>query len=263
MVPMRAIFEWFGAGVEFDGASSQVTATKGGTTIVLTIGQNQAEVDGRTVHLETPPSVRVGRTYVPLRFVAEALGAEVRRDSQASTVLVRLGDQEGMLSLGNGETPGSGGSADANTWRGGPGRQTIGPFTVETTWLPSARYDGSLVLTIHHVVGGTEDTVVDFSHENTSGLWHEWDADSLTETVAEMLFGLGPFGFSPGSYRLEVESGGDWEFAVVGMQGEEANIKWYEHLSGTTLVHGSSDIELDAHGLRLHLGPISITRVYE
>jgi len=45
--------------------------------IVLTIGKQEAVVNGQTVPLDAPPVEKQGRTMVPIRFVAEQLGAKV------------------------------------------------------------------------------------------------------------------------------------------------------------------------------------------
>ncbi|MBY6273866.1 MAG: hypothetical protein CW346_16960, partial [Bacillaceae bacterium] len=46
-------------------------------TIVLTIDHPVAMVDGREVFLDAPPVIRNDRTMVPVRFIAEQLGAKV------------------------------------------------------------------------------------------------------------------------------------------------------------------------------------------
>lgn len=45
--------------------------------IVLTIGSTTALVDGREVTLDVAPRIEQGRTLVPIRFIAEALGHRV------------------------------------------------------------------------------------------------------------------------------------------------------------------------------------------
>lgn len=48
-----------------------------GTEIILHIGSFEAMVNGRSVALDCVPFVSEGRTFVPLRFIAEALGCTV------------------------------------------------------------------------------------------------------------------------------------------------------------------------------------------
>ena len=86
MVPMRAIFEALGAEVEWNASSQTVTATRGATNVRLTIGRTTARVNGRNVSLDVPAMVRRGSTMVPLRFVSEALGANVEWIESSQTV---------------------------------------------------------------------------------------------------------------------------------------------------------------------------------
>jgi hypothetical protein len=78
MVPLRGIFESLGAVVLFNSATQQIKATKGSKLVQLSLGSRQAYVDGRMITLDVPANTLGGRTLVPLRFVSEALGADVR-----------------------------------------------------------------------------------------------------------------------------------------------------------------------------------------
>lgn len=88
MVPLRGIFESLGANVRFEPASQRIFATRGSQSVQLTLGSNQAMVDGQPVILDTPAASVGGRTMVPLRFVSEALGTEVRWQESTQTVFL-------------------------------------------------------------------------------------------------------------------------------------------------------------------------------
>lgn len=88
MVPFRALFQALGATVEWDGERRAVTGSKGDVEIRLTIGSSTAYVDGSPTTLEVPGAIRGGHTYVPLRFVGEALGASVTWDGANSAVKI-------------------------------------------------------------------------------------------------------------------------------------------------------------------------------
>lgn len=83
LVPVRLAGECLGAQVRWSAETNQVTLRRGGDTIVLTAGLAEAMVNGETVTLPdgVPALVmkRAGaeRMMVPLRFVAEQLGATV------------------------------------------------------------------------------------------------------------------------------------------------------------------------------------------
>lgn len=80
MLPLRAVFEALGAQITWDDATKTVTAAKGSITTSLTIGQKNAQVNGVTKEMDVAPVTQGGRTYVPIRFAAEALGAKVNWD---------------------------------------------------------------------------------------------------------------------------------------------------------------------------------------
>lgn len=86
LVPLRAIFESLGAQVDFNNGI--VRAQRGPTQLQLTIGSNQAVVNGQARTLDVPAQAIFGRTFVPLRFVGEALGAGVSFNNATQTVLI-------------------------------------------------------------------------------------------------------------------------------------------------------------------------------
>lgn len=77
LVPLRGIFEMLGAEVVYEAPTRTIRATRDGDEIVLQIGSSIATINGSTVMLEVPARIVQSRTLVPLRFVSEALGAEV------------------------------------------------------------------------------------------------------------------------------------------------------------------------------------------
>lgn len=78
LVPLRGIFERLGATVDWDPANQTVTASRRSRVIRLTVGERDAAVDSKDVELDVPATLINGSTMVPLRFVSEALGADVQ-----------------------------------------------------------------------------------------------------------------------------------------------------------------------------------------
>ncbi len=77
MVPLRGVFEHLGATVNYDPATHSIMAQHLGTDIRLGLGSTQAMVNGDTRTLDVPPLNLNGQVMVPLRFISQALGAEV------------------------------------------------------------------------------------------------------------------------------------------------------------------------------------------
>ncbi|HEV2281774.1 MAG TPA: copper amine oxidase N-terminal domain-containing protein [bacterium] len=88
LVPLRGVFERLGATVIWDPASQTVRAQNGPTGVALTVGASQAFVNGQPQPLDTPALLVGGRTMVPLRFISQALGANVSWDAATYTVQI-------------------------------------------------------------------------------------------------------------------------------------------------------------------------------
>jgi len=93
MVPMRGVFERLGANVEWNPGARMVTATRGDTNVELTLGSRFALVNGERVAMDVPAMEIAGSTYIPLRFVSEALGSDVTWDRKAATVFIDTGER--------------------------------------------------------------------------------------------------------------------------------------------------------------------------
>lgn len=110
LIPFRPILEALGAQVHWEQATGKVIASRGATQIVLNTRENIASVNGEKVLLDVSARVVNGRTLVPVRFIAESLGAQVHWDQERELVQVTLVRVEGIalnkseLELEPGET---------------------------------------------------------------------------------------------------------------------------------------------------------------
>ncbi|WP_458412890.1 copper amine oxidase N-terminal domain-containing protein [Schinkia sp. CFF1] len=78
-----------GSNILFDEATRQVTIIKGDRIAQLTIGSNILTVNGAQIKMDTKAQVVNGRTVLPLRAVATALGAQVDWNEANQTVTVK------------------------------------------------------------------------------------------------------------------------------------------------------------------------------
>ncbi len=76
-VPLRAIFETFGAQVTWNINENSAEIYLDGKSVSFTIGENVMKADENEVLLPAPAEVNQGRVFVPLRAVAEALDKKV------------------------------------------------------------------------------------------------------------------------------------------------------------------------------------------
>lgn len=79
MVPLRFIAEGMGATVEWVGESRTVIIKQGDKELHLVIGATEPGMD-------VPPVIVKGHTMVPLRYISEALGAEVKWNQETQQI---------------------------------------------------------------------------------------------------------------------------------------------------------------------------------
>lgn len=140
LVPLRGIFERLGATVVYDAGTRQIHATSAdGTPVSLRLGSTLASIGGQSYHLDVPARSYGGRTLVPLRFIAEAMGAEVAWNAGMRMVAITTG-------AGAGPTPPVGNVP--------PNR----PLVIENTVVPAA---GSIVGTLQPTIRATFADAID------------------------------------------------------------------------------------------------------
>lgn len=88
MLPARFVAENLGAVVKWDNDTRTVTITKDDITIIITIDSQTALVNGAAIVLDSPAFIENDRTYTPLRFIAEKLGADVKWNGETQEVTI-------------------------------------------------------------------------------------------------------------------------------------------------------------------------------
>lgn len=88
MVPVRFISEGLGAQVDWLPETRQVRITDGSTVVLLTIDSTVVSVQGQESMIDCPPIIKGNRTFVPLRFVSEVLGAQVEYEAGIKRITI-------------------------------------------------------------------------------------------------------------------------------------------------------------------------------
>ena len=101
-MPVRGVLEMLGASVSFDNRTQTVIASTPKMDIQLQIGSRTAVVNGNNVTLDIPAQTIHDHTFVPLRFLGEALGADVAWDSATRTVRILTKDALNASPTGQG-----------------------------------------------------------------------------------------------------------------------------------------------------------------
>lgn len=90
LVPLRGVLETLDSKVDWDGKNSVVTVIRGETTISLKIKQTFAYKNNVKINLDVPAQLINQRTYVPLRFISQAIGAKVDWNSVNQRITICL-----------------------------------------------------------------------------------------------------------------------------------------------------------------------------
>lgn len=97
LVPFRIVAEALDAQVDYDQASKWITMTLGNQTVKLKANTTKTYINNREVRMSLSPVVVKGTTYVPMRFVGEALGGQV--DYKDGIVTIRIGNSSKAWTL--------------------------------------------------------------------------------------------------------------------------------------------------------------------
>lgn len=78
------------ADIAWDEATQKVTVTKGNVVVECTIGSTTMTINGESKTMDVAPEIVNGRTMLPARYLAEALGATVGWDPATKTVVFEM-----------------------------------------------------------------------------------------------------------------------------------------------------------------------------
>lgn len=98
LVPIRPVVEAIDGKIDWNNDERKVTINKDNIRIELWIGKTTALVNGEEVKIDpekpVAPVIVSGRTFLPLRFVAENLGFKVDWDADTQTITLTYPDPE-------------------------------------------------------------------------------------------------------------------------------------------------------------------------
>lgn len=88
MVPVRGIFEKLNADVRWVGSTNQIVITSSDKIIVLKLESKTAYINNEPVQMDVAPMVINQRTLIPVRFISERLGYDVKWDQASMSVYI-------------------------------------------------------------------------------------------------------------------------------------------------------------------------------
>ncbi|MFZ5645676.1 MAG: copper amine oxidase N-terminal domain-containing protein [Bacillota bacterium] len=90
LVPLRFVGEAFGCAVDWNGETQTAAVSLEEQNVEVTIGKSKARVNGEETALQVPAQLINGRTFVPLRFVGESLGADISWDGNEQKITIKM-----------------------------------------------------------------------------------------------------------------------------------------------------------------------------
>ena len=88
MVPVRFISEELKLNVDWNEKTRTVIIQDQNQKAELVIGSDNVKKDNANIKLESPAEIRNGRTFVPVRAIAEIFNSEVQWDQVTKTVII-------------------------------------------------------------------------------------------------------------------------------------------------------------------------------
>ncbi len=93
LVPLRAAGEAVGAEVSWDQPTQTATVSKDGLTVSFRLGSITYFVNGESRLTDVPPQMKNNRTMLPIRVLAEAIGANVTWNQKMLDVAITTNGQ--------------------------------------------------------------------------------------------------------------------------------------------------------------------------
>lgn len=189
LVPLRAIFEAMGAQVSWNGSTQMITAVfDDGDVVAMCIDNKAGLVNGNAFNMDVAPKIINDRTMVPVRAIAEAVGANVQWDDSTRTVNITsyvIGSEDDSQNGGNN------GSSNSNTENNSGGGTDSNKVT-DLSHVDTSEIDTSVSSNTENEVRVTNVTIDgnDTYTIKTSGkIWQYKYATVLKTKVAVDIYG--------------------------------------------------------------------------
>ena len=99
MLPLRAVCESLDITVTYNPTTQTARMEKGNQLIIHQIGTPNISINGKQQSFDTPSTIISDRTLVPLRMLAEAIGADVDWNQNTRTAAITTDTSQGLSQL--------------------------------------------------------------------------------------------------------------------------------------------------------------------
>ena len=216
LLPIRSIIEAFGGSVAWEPSTSKLTVTLKKKSLELWLGKSQAALNGAAIAIDSAnskvvPIVVNGRTMLPLRFVAQAMGLDVQYDDGTKKITLQEAAPAWTIL-----TMDSGGSVGSNS-----------SITVDSNEKVHISYIDSTNRKLKYMT-------------NASGEWITWVIDSASNYATSIAVDAN------GKCHIVYDDSGDLKYATnAASAGGLTTTIEAKAWSG---MFGSHDIALDSNG---------------
>ncbi|MBC8140167.1 MAG: hypothetical protein H7Y38_01860 [Armatimonadetes bacterium] len=102
LVPLRGVVEKLGGDIQYDPLTKVISGAQASKSMQfrLRVGSSEALLNGNATSMDSKPLIVNGITYVPLRFVSEAMGAQVVWDAARRTVVIAASGNVAVVKTG-------------------------------------------------------------------------------------------------------------------------------------------------------------------
>lgn len=263
-VPLRVVMEQYGCDVEWDSANNAAVITKGDTTVIVPIGQSYILVNGKTVAMDTAALVQNGRTYVPIRAVLEAFGADVEWDNGKISVTSPASgefeniyiDKDGNLifELANGNKINAGSVSNGKDGRdGSDGVSVVNAYVDGSGNLMIALSNGRTINAGNVGVGGSMSglTFADYSVGTKFYLTQPTGAFDVTVIVGNVPYVVE---FDSVYYELTAKHSYDDADAWTYKDGKNSSTSYFLPYEVTMYINGQTDATLAGKTVQAEFG---------
>lgn len=193
MVQFAPIFRSLGISFSWNQQKQQVTAVKGGSKIILTVGSRTAYVNGRSIRMQQAPVSINGNIFVPLRFVSEAVGAAVNVAGSRISIL----DAQTPSSRGSESSAGAGGrpsEVDSGANKLDLSEEAVYEYLIthyDTLYTTDTGYEVDYLVTLDDE-GNYNAAILLDSYEQSGSLYAEtkFDGSVLHDLTGDLAFDL-------------------------------------------------------------------------
>lgn len=182
--------------IKWDESTQTVSLSSDDTLVTLTLGSDIMQVNSRSVSMDVTPEVVGNRTYLPARYVAEALGFTVKWNENAQEALIQSSSAlDSSIPQNTGEEPATTMSLASSSFAD----EGIIPFKYAAPIMGGENISPALSWT---GAPPETDSLALLMYDIDAGNWLHWAVINIPAGVSELPEGASAEGMPEGCVQL-------------------------------------------------------------